>query len=278
MPVDSDINLDNPDGISQEDIDIMNREADEIEKLAKNSEANAEKIRKARESIEGLSFAQLNVLDKSLEGVQDRGEGEGGGITMDQLLDFKIEMLKELEKAQEERKENTEKISDEERERKSKESEIEKIKKEVEKIKKQHDKKILDDKNSVSEMHSTMMGIKSNPIAFGKGKALNMLGKLGVWGIVAGFAVEMVQQVVGEVIAEVKSWYKAGGALDKRKIVLDVLKEYNSINYLTKIKSGGVFFTSDAGQDLRQGAPRGAYNTRELRDGHMRFIQLRAGV
>ena len=45
-----------------------------------------------------------------------------------------------------------------------------------------------------------------------------------------------------------------------------------------RIKSGQIIFTADAGQDLVQGQTDGAYNTRNLVDGHLRFIQLRAGI
>ena len=49
------------------------------------------------------------------------------------------------------------------------------------------------------------------------------------------------------------------------------------MNYLTSIKNGNVIFTGDAGQDMVQGAVRGAFNTRDLRDGHLRHIQIYAG-
>lgn len=233
----------------------MEREADELEKLAVSSEANAEKIKEAKKQLEGLSFAQLNILEKGLEG------GTGGvGITMEQLLDFKIEMLEELEKAKKERKENTKKISDEEKKRK------------------EELKKIREKTGNVSEVQGAISGFRSNPFGFAKNKAFGMLGKLGVYGIIAQFVAEQVQQVYDQVLAEVKNQFKAGGAWDKRKLVLDVVNEYNSIDYLTRVRSGQVVFTADAGQDLRQGAPRGAFNTRDLRDGHLRFIQFHAGV
>jgi len=255
MPVDKDINLDDPEGISTEDIEIMKREAAELEKLATNAESNAEKIDKAKKSIEGLTFAQLNVLDKSFEG----SVGEAG-LSEQKLLDFKTEILKEIGETKKEVKKNSKKISEEEKARKA---EL---------------KKVREQKGEISEINGAINGFRSNPFGFAKGKALGMLGKLGVWGIVAQFAIDMAQQAFDQTLAEVKKQFGAGGAWDKRKLVLDVLKEYNSIDYLTKVKSGQVLFTADAGQDLRQGAPRGSFNTRDLRDGHLRFIQLHAGV
>ncbi len=251
MPKDENFNLDNPDGVSDDDIQRMIKEEKELKRIAESAEGSAEKIKEAKKSIEGLSFAQLNILDKSLEG----GEG-AAGLGAQQLLDFKAEILKEIQETKKEVKKNSKKISEEE------------------KARKEALKKVKDQQGDVNEVHGMINGMRSNPFNFGKNKALNMIGKAGIYGVLAQFAIEQGQQVYEEVLAEVKSQFEAGGVWDRRKLVEDVLNEYNSIEYLTRVKSGGVFFTADAGQDLRQGAARGANNTRDLRDGHVRFLQF----
>ncbi|OYT27927.1 hypothetical protein B6U98_05935, partial [Thermoplasmatales archaeon ex4572_165] len=62
MPVDDEINLNDPEGLTQDDLDIMNREADELEELAEGAERNAEKIKKATDSLKGMDFATKNII------------------------------------------------------------------------------------------------------------------------------------------------------------------------------------------------------------------------
>lgn len=280
MPVDEDINLDSPDGITAEDFRRLNEEADELEKIAKKAEENAKKI---KDSTKGMNFAQLNLLE------QGTGEEQ---LSKEQMMDLLIDVMKTMEESQKERKQNKQRITDEEKERKEDaKTEKELIKentrriKEEEKarkaaIKKEEDarkealREVREKTGEVSEIHGAINGMRNNPFGFGKSKVMGAIGKLGVYGVIAQFAIDLSQQVFNEVLTEVKKQFGAGGVWDKRKMVEDVLNEYNSIAYLTRIKSGGVFFTADAGQDLRQGAPRNSNNTRDLRDGHVRFIGL----
>ena len=99
----------------------------------------------------------------------------------------------------------------------------------------------------------------------------------GLYGAIAVFAIEMAEKMVDEAIALFKRNFEAGGVFDTRKVIENQVKEYQSLNYLTNIKNGNVIFTGDAGQDMVQGAVRGAFNTRDLRDGHLRHIQIYAG-
>ncbi|KKK57066.1 hypothetical protein LCGC14_3058220, partial [marine sediment metagenome] len=246
MPVDEPINLDDPDGITQDDLDRMNKEADELERIAKKAEENAETVETAKKKLEGLNFAQLNILDKTLD---SRGGG-GGSIDQEQLMDLVIEIYEELEEAKKERKENKKKLTD------------------VKKAIKEAKAEVGETRGVIGEINS----FRGSPMGFGKGKLLGFIGKIGVAGVVAQFVIQMAEQTFNQVMAAVKDQFKAGGAWDKRKLVEDVLSEYNNIDYLRRIKSGQVIFTADAGQDLRQGAPRGNFNTRELRDGHLRFL------
>ena len=263
MPIDRDFNLDNPNGITEEDIREMEEQADEIEAIAKRAEAAKEKIASVGAPIKNMSFAQLSIIDKALgegTGQGDSGGGESGGgmagMNKEQLTDLIIELLKTMEEAKKERGEIKKKLTEEEKKRK------------------EFEKKINEIESDISKGYNEINSFKANPMGFGKGKMMGMLGKLGVWGAVAAFVIQMAESVYNQVLAEVKAQFGPGGVWDKRKLVEDVIKEYESISYLTKIKSGQVIFTADAGQELRQGAPKGVFNTRDLRDGHLRFIQL----
>ena len=251
MPIDDEINLDSPDGITEEDIRRMNEEADQLEAAAQKAENAAKKI---KDSTKGMNFAQLNMIQGTPEQVDMASMGGG---TLSEDMKEEIENLKqEIEAIKNRSKKNSKKIDEEAEARKA---EI---------------KKFREQKSEIGEMQGAIDGIRNNPFGFGKSKVMGMLGKAGIWGMVAQFAVDIGQQVYNEVLTEVKKQFGAGGAWDKRKLVEDVLNEYNSIEYLTRVKSGGVFFTADAGQDLRQGAARGANNTRDLRDGHVRYLQF----
>ena len=260
MPIDKDFNLDNPDGITDEDIREMEEQANEIEAIAKRAEAAKEKIESVGAPIKDMSFAQLDVISKALsaEGGTRQADSGGGmaGMGKEELMDLIIELMKTMEEAKEERKKINKKLTDAEKERK------------------EFEKKVNEIKSEIGQGYQDISSFKANPFGFGKGKVMGMLGKAGIWGAVATFVIQTAEQVYNQVLSEVKAQFEAGGAWDKRKLVQDVLKEYNSIEYLTRIQAGGVFFTADAGQDLRQGAPRGSNNTRDLRDGHMKFLQF----
>ena len=58
MPVDDEINLDNPEGLTQEDIDRMVEQADELERIAYTSEKNAETVKKNLKVFENKSFKE----------------------------------------------------------------------------------------------------------------------------------------------------------------------------------------------------------------------------
>ena len=66
MPVDDEINLDDPEGLTQNDIDRMSEQADELERIAYASEKNADAIKKNFDSIgkmtDGKNFKQINAL------------------------------------------------------------------------------------------------------------------------------------------------------------------------------------------------------------------------
>ena len=319
MPVDDDINLDDPEGITSEDIRRMDEQADELERIADNAEKNSDRILEAKKKLEGMTFAEKNILDKILddrrqqyedeeeekeenedkfklkrdkeldefekeeeekeensrekrknemEGIKDNKENDhqeklaktqkdesAKGMSREELADLVIDILKELEKSKKERTENKKGVEENKRGISA------------------NEKKFAQIKSDTQSAMGNIQGMRSSPINFGKSKILGTLGKLGIYGAIASFAIQMAEQVYNSVLSEIKAQFEAGGVWDRRKYILDVVGEYNSIDYLRKVKSGQVIFTADAGQDLRQGAPRGVFNTRDLRDGHLRFMQ-----
>lgn len=249
MPIDKEIDLDDPDGITEEDITRMNEEADKLKDIAVQSEANVEIIKKNMKIFEGQNFKTIDALTGKA--------GEGVGIPNESdVYEIVIKILAEQEKAKAERRKNAEDIE------------------EIKTASEQFQQGASGFKGALGEINS----FKGNPFGAGKHKMLGLLGKAGLAGLVAQFTIQMGEQLYGQILSEVKSQFGAGGAWDRRKLVEDELNEYNSIAYLTKIRSGQVFFSADAGQELRQGAVKGANTTRELRDGHLRYIQFHGGI
>lgn len=60
MPIDDEINL--SEGITQEDIDRMNEQADDLERIAENSERNVEIIKKNLKVFEDKSFKEIGAV------------------------------------------------------------------------------------------------------------------------------------------------------------------------------------------------------------------------
>lgn len=115
------------------------------------------------------------------------------------------------------------------------------------------------------------LSLIKNPVGFIADKLPLILGIAGPVAL-ALFAVKIAEQV----FELIKSQFGAGGLFDVRKLVLDQVKSFSPIQTLINIKAGLVFFTSDAGQKLRQGAPQFS-NTMQLRDNHRKFQLLHLG-
>ena len=259
MPVDDEINLDNPEGLTQEDIDRMVEQADELERIAYTSEKNAETIKKNLKVFEDKSFKEINAMT---------GEATDLNIGDDTDIREKIaEIYEFMDEAKRERQENLDEIN--KNKVKLSEADIERAR-----ILKQFESM----SGEVRNVYGQVSSFRGNPLGFGIRGLKGLLGKAGIYGAVAMVAWEMGESMYNQIMTEIKNQFKAGGVYDTRKMVEDQINEYNSIAYLSKIKSGQIIFTADAGQDLVQGQTDGAYNTRNLVDGHLRFIQLRAGI
>lgn len=261
MPIDKDFNLDNPEGITEEDIREMDRQADEIEEIAKRAEKAKEKIASVGAPIKDMSFAQLDIISKAL-GEKGTRQGDTGGTTggavesmgKEELVDLIIELMKTMETAKEERQSQKKTIDL------------------AEKHRKELEKKIMGIEGNINQGYNEISGLMRNPIGFGRGKFMQLLGKAGIYGAIAMFAITMVQKVYDQVIDEVKSMFEPGGVLDVRKDVLDTVRQVANLDHMINVSQGKIFFTSDTSEILRQGIPLN-YNTRDRVNGYKQYLQ-----
>ena len=262
MPVDDEVNLDAPDGISQDDIDRMHSQADELERIADKSEANAEIIRKNMKVFEGKSFKEIDAVTGDVASKESGATGEISGDAeqrLNEIEERQKEILILLNEAKEGREKNREKLTD------------------LEKQQQEQMRQFNSTSGDISNVWAKGKSWTTNPVQNVMQTVKRMAMRAGIYGAIAVFALEMVEKAVDEAIAMFKRNFEAGGVFDVRKVIENQVKEYQSLNYLTSIKNGNVIFTGDAGQDMVQGAVRGAFNTRDLRDGHLRHIQMYAG-
>jgi|TARA_B110000438_G_scaffold30051_1_gene29195 hypothetical protein len=254
LPVEDEINLNDPEGITQDDLDIMNREADELEELAENAEKNAEKIKKATDSLKGMDFATKNIIQSEVEGTPT----DMGAVDMSQRIESLEKQVEQL---------GTHVLSNTE-EHKSNKSEID--------IARQHRMEI---ERSIQDALSKGFGkvqegfsFMNNPIGKGKQVGLGLLAKSSIGGAVAVMILEQVQALYNQIITQIKDMYSAGGVLDVRKDQLDSLSQVASLESVINMEQGRVLFTSDTGEILRQGVPQ-ATNTQGRVNGYKQYLQ-----
>ena len=244
MPVDDEINLDNPEGLTQEDIDRMNEQAEELERIAYNSEKNAETIKKNLKVFEEKSFKEIDAMT---------GEAKELNIGDDTDLRKQIAEIHEwMDEAKEKRK---------------------KINLELEEGK-EHRMRLDNEVAKGFAKFNKELGVldvaTSNPIQFGKGKLLGFIGKAGAVGAIITMVVGLVQKMWDEYMKS----FRAGGANDIRKMMEDRDKEMMEINDMIDRKSGQVFFSSTS--SLSQGTV-DISNTESLRDQVVRYQAFHLG-
>ena len=244
MPVDDEINLDNPEGLTQEDIDRMNEQAEELERIAYNSEKNAETIKKNLKVFEEKSFKEIDAMT-----------GEAKELNIGDDTDLR-KQIAEIHEWMDEAKEKRKKIN----------LELEEGKKHRSKI----DMQVAKGFAKFNEQLSTLDVATSNPIQFGKGKLLGFIGKAGAVGAIITMVVGLVQKMW----EEYKNSFRAGGANDIRKMMEDRDKEMMEINDMIDRKSGRVFFSSTS--SLSQGMV-DISNTEDLRDQVVRYQAFHLG-
>jgi len=259
LPVEEDINLDAPDGLSEEDIEALKRQAEEIELYAQNVEENVEKVEKAskklKESVAGMNLYQQDLLREGPSEGAPTGTGaspQGAGMNQNDMHAMIADILKKMKQADKERKENKTDIEKAAEERKVLEG------------------KIAGAISSGEDKFNQVQAIGANPFGFAKGKLLGMVGKAGIYGFIA----LAVYRVVDQLWKEYLKTFKPGGANDVRKMMEDRDKEMIELDDIIQRNAGRVYFTADV--DLRQGAPMMS-NTERLRDGVMRYQALHLG-
>jgi hypothetical protein len=246
LPVDDEINLDNPEGLTQEDIDRMNEQAEELERIAYNSEKNAETIKKNLKVFEEKSFKEIDAMTGEAK------ELNLGGTTNKELEEQILEIYSFMKEAKEKRK---------------------KINLELEEGK-EHRMRIDNEIAKGFAKFNKELGVldvaTSNPIQFGKGKLLGFIGKAGAVGAIITMVVGLVQKMWDEYMKS----FRAGGANDIRKMMEDRDKEMMEINDMINRKSGQVFFSSTS--SLSQGTV-DISNTESLRDQVVRYQAFHLG-
>ena len=250
MPVDDEINLDDPEGLTQNDIDRMSEQADELERIAYASEKNADAIKKNFDSIgkmtDGKNFKQINALTGEAK------ELDLGSVTNKELEEQILEIYEFMNEAKEKRKKINLDLEDG----------------------KQHRMRLDNELAKGFAKFNKELGVldvaTSNPIQFGKGKLLGFIGKAGAVGAIITMVVGLVQKMWEEYMQT----FKAGGANDIRKLMEDRDKEMMEISDMIDRKSGKVFFSSTS--SLSQGTV-DISNTESLRDQVVRYQSFHLG-
>ena len=238
MPVEEDINLDNPDGLTQEDIDALKRQAEEIELYAENVEENVEKVERAskklKDSIAGMNLYQQDLLREGPGQGAPTGTGatpQGSGMSQNDMHAMIADILQKMKVADGERKANREGLTKAQIERKLME------------------KKIAGTLSTGEYQFNQIQVIGANPFGFAKGKILGLVGKAGIYGFIA----LMVYRIAETLWKEYLKTFEPGGPNDIRKMMEDRDKEMQELDDIIKRNAGQVFLTEDL--DLKQGAP-----------------------
>lgn len=276
MPVDEPVDLRKP--LSSEDIDKLNREADEakeavdryeeadkriegIEKDAKKSAKGAEDAeQKAAQALlraenrehGGFASPLSGMGSASFEGDASMGgqprsyPGMPSGVGRGSGSSTGNSPLGEMIKNRQSFKDKMKSLE-------------EKVKKNAERMSK------------VEKGVQQGMQAISNPAGFGMSKLSGKLGGIvGKLGIAGGLA--MVAITIAEFLwKEFKNSFKPGGVNDIRKMMADRDKEMAELNDILDRRAGRVFFSTNT--TLRQGAPQHS-NTERMRDQVWRYQAL----
>lgn len=297
MPVEKDIDLSKP--LSEADMRQMEADANRLEELAKKAHASsekavseqskeeqllndavkkveqlekeAEKAEKARTKI-GKSISEVNQLAEHRTALSNLGgkedfeenqpfEGMGGkdafsgrlktGRTafgtgqQNAPMGHILKLQADLEEA------------------------LKKHKEEVKFIKSQlaKQKEML---SNVQNQFSQAMQVNADPVGFGVGKLKGLIGKGGIYGLIALAVIEMAEQI----FEQVKAMYAPGGPYDVRKQMEDRDREIAELDHILDRRSGKVFFTSDV--ELQSGPPDFS-NTERLGHRVIRFQNRNVG-
>lgn len=257
MPVDEDINLDASDGLSQEDIDELKRQADELENIAVKSEKNVETIKKNYKDVfEGKDFKTKDIMMGDPKPL-DISKLEGLGELNERMIELEkivAGLAVSAVDAKDDRKEMSENLK---------------------KIMRQR-KKVAEAEEFTMDKLSMFSGFTKNPTGMlsnlTRSSAFGFLKNFSVYGLIATVAIQVGEQVYEEIRSQIQSLFKAGGIFDLRKEALDNMKQIPNLDHIIAVNRGEVFFTSDTAEMLRQGAPQNS-NTRDRVNGHKQYLQ-----
>ena len=253
MPVDDEINLDNPEGLTQNDIDRMVEQAEELRFVAENSEKSAETIKKNLKVFEKRSFKEIDAITGEAK------ELDVNNMDTLQLKEQIATILEQLLEAKEARAKNEAQIKQNKLLLERQQTTIQRLENEIQGAVRDLDSNI-----------ATFQSATNNPLGFGKGKIIGMVGKAGVYGAIALFVYKMVEQYW----ESFKDSFKAGGANDIRKLMEDRDREMMELSDIVDRRAGRVFFTETT--TLRQGSPNFS-NTENLADQVSRYQLLHLG-
>lgn len=253
MPVDDEINLDNPEGLTQNDIDRMVEQAEELRLVAENSEKSAETIKKNLKVFEKRSFKEIDAITGEAK------ELDVNNMDTLQLKEQIATILEQLLEAKEARAKNEAQIKQNKLLLERQQTTIQRLENEIQGAVRDLDSNI-----------ATFQSATNNPLGFGKGKIIGMVGKAGVYGAIALFVYKMVEQYW----ESFKDSFKAGGANDIRKLMEDRDREMMELSDIVDRRAGRVFFTETT--TLRQGSPNFS-NTENLADQVSRYQLLHLG-
>ena len=253
MPVDDEINLDNPEGLTQNDIDRMVEQAEELRFVAENSEKSAETIKKNLKVFEKRSFKEIDAMTGEAK------ELDVNNMDALQLKEQIATILEQLLEAKEARAKNEAQIKQNKLLLERQQTTIQRLENEIQGAVRDLDSNI-----------ATFQSATNNPLGFGKGKIIGMVGKAGVYGAIALFVYKMVEQYW----ESFKDSFKAGGANDIRKLMEDRDREMMELSDIVDRRAGRVFFTETT--TLRQGSPNFS-NTENLADQVSRYQLLHLG-
>tara|TARA_B110000495_G_C23040896_1_gene624260 strand:+ start:322 stop:1089 length:768 start_codon:yes stop_codon:yes gene_type:complete len=253
LPVDDEINLDNPEGLTQNDIDRMVEQAEELRLVAENSEKSAETIKKNLKVFEKRSFKEIDAITGEAK------ELDVNNMDTLQLKEQIATILEQLLEAKEARAKNEAQIKQNKLLLERQQTTIQRLENEIQGAVRDLDSNI-----------ATFQSATNNPLGFGKGKIIGMVGKAGVYGAIALFVYKMVEQYW----ESFKDSFKAGGANDIRKLMEDRDREMMELSDIVDRRAGRVFFTETT--TLRQGSPNFS-NTENLADQVSRYQLLHLG-
>jgi hypothetical protein len=292
MPVDEDINLNKP--LTDAQLRKLERDAERMEIAARKAEENARKIsEEASKAADVLLNAEkfmgrsplagmggdidvpdntTNILGIGATGqsvLPTKGRRSGQTVGRSPVSGISVDVVNEQLIAEQEALKEEQRQAKIERERIMTEQ----------KAQAQRIKEIQMRENQIREsFQRPMSGIRQgynftrNPTGFALGKLKGLIVGGGFYGAIALMVMEFGEEIYNMVINEIKGLYEPGGIFDKRKEMLNDMKQVANLEHMVDIHQGRVFFTSDTGEFLRQGIPQN-YNTRKMVNGYKQYIQ-----